>query len=135
MAQLAFIMKWDPSYMGCLNENNLIDYFKTKYLVMELVWDNGENSFDSDMTLKENIDWLHRYHNDPDIPADHLKLTPIKKMYRYKERDFAIVNHGLEKFQKRYKRYFAAKMKHFKSARNIYHRQTHGKYPTFKHKF
>ena len=136
MAQLAFIMKWDPSLHGMSeNENYLIDYFKTKYIVMELVWADGENSFDSDMTLKENIDWLITYHNDPDIDDETLKLTPIKKMYRYKDRDFAILNHGLEKFQCRYKKYYAAKINYFKSARNICHRQIYGKYPTFKHKF
>lgn len=133
---LAFIMKWDPSIHGTSdNESYLIDYFKTKYLVMELVWEDGENSFDSDMTLEENIDWLHRYHDDPGIPAEHLKLVPIKKTYRYEERDFAIINYGLEKFQRRYKNYYNAKMNHFKSMRNIYHRQVHGKYPTFKHTF
>ena len=56
-------------------------------------------------------------------------------MYRYKERDFAIINYGLEKFQRRYKKYYAAKMNYFKSIHNICHRQIYGKYPTFKHKF
>tara|TARA_A100001015_G_C14894265_1_gene673742 strand:+ start:595 stop:1002 length:408 start_codon:yes stop_codon:yes gene_type:complete len=133
---LAFIMKWDPSIHGISdNEKDLINYFKTKYLLMELVWGDGENSFDSDMSLEDNIDWLNRYHDNPDIPNEHLKLVPIKKMYRYKERDFAIVNYGLEKFQKRYKKYFAAKMKHFKNTRNICHRQIYGKYPIFKPTF
>ena len=133
---LAFIMKWDPSIHGASdNETNLIDYFKTKFLVMELVWGDGENSFDSNMSLEENINWLHRYHNDPDIPDEHLKLVPIKKMYRYKDRDFAVINYGLEKFQLRYKNYYAAKMRHFKSMRNIYHKQIHGKYPKFQHVF
>ena len=97
-------MKWDPYIHGASdNETNLIDYFKTKFLVMELVWGDGENSFDSNMSLEENINWLHRYHNDPDIPDEHLKLVPVKKIYRYKDRDFAVINYGLEKFQRRYK--------------------------------
>ena len=34
MAQLAFIMKWDPSLHGMSeDENHLIDYFKTKYSI------------------------------------------------------------------------------------------------------
>ena len=136
MSKLAFIMKWDPSIHGSSdNESHLIDYFKTKYLVMELVWGDGPDSFDSDMTLEENIDWLHRYHDDPDISNDQLKLVPIKKMYRYKDRDFAVVNYGLEDFQKRFKKYYAAKIKHFKSIRNINHRTIYGKYPKFNHKF
>lgn len=133
---LAFIMKWDQSIHGVShNETNLINYFKTKFLVMELVWGDGENSFDSNMSLEENINWLHRYHNDPDIPNEHLKLVPIKKTYRYKDRDFAVINYGLEKFQRRYKKYYDAKMKYFKSMRNIYHRQVHGKYPKFQYVF
>ena len=131
---LAFIMKWDPSIHGISdNENDLINYFKTKFLVMELVWGDGENSFDSDMSLEDNIIWYQHYHNR--TQNYNYKLVPIKKTYRYKDRDFAIINYGLEKFQRRYKKYYAAKMIHFKSLRNIYYKQIHSKYPKFKYKF
>lgn len=131
---LAFIMKWDPSIHGISdNENDLINYFKTKFLVMELVWGDGENSFDSDMSLEDNIIWYQHYHNRTQNYT--YKLVPIKKTYRYKDRDFAIINYGLEKFQRRYKKYYAAKMIHFKSLRNIYYKQIHSKYPKFKYKF
>ena len=135
MSNLAFIMKWDQSIHGSDdNEIHLIDYFKTKYLVLELVWGEGENSFDYDMTLQDNIEWLHKYHDDPSIPNEHLKLVPIKNMYRYHDRDFAVINFGLEKFQLHFKKYYKQKMKYLRSAQNLNYRQVHGKYPKFKFK-
>ena len=59
MPNLAFLMKWDPSIHGSSSdEGPYINYLKTKYLVMELVWGEGENSFDADMTLEENIECI-----------------------------------------------------------------------------
>ena len=130
MPNLAFLMKWDPSIHGSSSdEGPYINYLKTKYLVMELVWGDGEDSFDADMTLQENIEWLNKYHDDPCIEPETLKLCIIRNMYRYKDRDFGNINYGLEKIQRHWKNYYKRRMAFLKSIKNLNYRQSNGKYP------
>ena len=129
MSNLAFLMKWDPFLHGSSSdEEEYINYFKTKYLVMELVWGEDENSFDANMTLEDNTEWLNKYN---DLEGEGLlKLCIIRNMYRYKDRDFGNISYGLEKFQRHWKNYYKRRMAFLKSIKNLNYRQSYGKYPS-----
>jgi len=134
MASLAFVMKWEPSIHGYnSDEIDYLKYLQTKEFVIERVWCN-DHVVDDNMSLIDNINWLNKWRDKCMPTTPELRLCPIKNMYRYKDRDFAVMNHGLETFQKHWKKYWKGKMQFFKSVKNLKYRETHGNYPLFNKK-
>ena len=124
MAKLALIQKWNPSDHGASSTEGIyLPYLQTKYLVHRVATSANERC---------SIIWSDSHETDirrampdegwPDgyIPAEvseyfaelpHCRRSahPIKKVYRYRDRDFAVLNYGLEKFQRIWRNYYTRK--------------------------
>ena len=124
MSILSFIIKWDPTMHGSSsNETSYINFMKTKFIIISTIW---QEEYDNE-TFDEVLNWFNIYKAHGDI-----KLCVIKKMYRYRGRDFAIENFGINKIQKLWRNYYTKKIIFMKSIKNLKYREIHGKYPKSK---
>ena len=120
--QLAFTMKFNPNIHGIYPyEQRYLKYMRCKYFVMETIdlWAEGEN-------ITSIINWYNQQN------IFDLKLTLIKSNYKFLGRDFAIVSHTLENFQRKYKKYYKNKMAYYKNPRNIRKREILGYFPKYR---
>ena len=113
MAKLALIQKWNPSDHGASStEGTYLPYLQTKYLVHGVatsVYMHREiMHIDSSMTELLRRPELVAVQLDR-LPHCRHFAHPIKKVYRYRDRDFAVLNYGLEKFQRIWRNYYTRK--------------------------
>ena len=138
--KIGVISNWSPQTHGydSSNETHLVNYFKTKKLLLE---EFTEEDYDSDVIemvaflemIKQTMMDLHCIR---DIEAfKSIKIILYEKSYIYEDREFVSnFNNGINKIQKIWREYHKQKMKHYKSLKNIRHRQLYGKFPKFKFK-
>lgn len=115
---LIITSKWEPHIHGWeYEENHLINYMKRKYFVYH------EISLDLD-TIPEIIEFIENNTNED----ENIQLKIAKSTYIFKNRVFAIINNGIDIFQKKYKNYYKQKMAYCKNPRNLRLREITGKF-------
>jgi hypothetical protein len=127
---LALTMKYDPYIHGVYpTEQKYIELMKYKNFVITEI-----NYMCNTSCITEVYEWINFI---DDIPEHNntLNISIIKSIYTYKDREFAILNHGLEKFQKKYKSYYTKKMNHYKNPHSLLKRQQTGSFPLYKNKY
>ncbi len=122
---LAIYQKWNKDGHGAKDdEEDYIDYFKTKNLVM-LSYSKEELIYDG---LIESLNFIHQVRTTYMAPSDYeYEINPVV-MYRYKNRDFCIKHKGLEKFQKLWRKFHYQTMPRYKNIRNLRYRSIYGKF-------
>ena len=119
MAKLALIQKWNPTDHGASSTEGIyLPYLQTKYLVIRVA------NTRSDHIMLVSIGCLHAEHGLGEVQRALGLASPrvvhiIKKMYRYRDRDFAVLNYGLEKFQRIWRNYYA-RLAHLKKYQRIW---------------
>ena len=121
--KLAIIKKWDTSFDGdTRNIRSSVDYLKTKnFIIYSWHIEGGNDVFVED--FKEFIsiyNYIKKEH-------DNYKLTIIND-YNYINRDFCNVNYHFENFLKKCKKYYATKIRFYKSPKSHLYRQIYGKF-------
>ena len=122
---LAIYQKWNKDGHGANpEEENYINYFKTKKLVM-LSYSKEDLIYDG---LIESLNFVHEIRMRSLSPSDlPYEISPVV-MYRYKNRDFCFNHKGLEKFQKLWRNFHYKIMPRYKNIRNLQHRSIYGKF-------
>ena len=114
MAKLALIQKWNPTDHGASSTEGIyLPYLQTKYLVHAVA-----NTRHHCCRLVD-IAPLQKEFTRAGIFATPRVVHIIKKMYRYRDRDFAVLNYGLEKFQRIWRNYYA-RLAHLKKYQRIW---------------
>jgi hypothetical protein len=122
---LAIYQKWNKDGHGAKDEEeNYINYFKTKKLVM-LSYSKEELIYDG---LIESLNFIHEVRMRSLASSDFpYEISPVV-MYRYKNRDFCIKHNGVEKFQKLWRKFHYKTMPRYKNIRNLQYRSIYGKF-------
>jgi len=122
---LAIYQRWNKDGHGAKDEEeNYIDYFKTKNLVM-LSYTKEELIYDG---LINSIDFIHQVRSRAMAPSDYeYEISPVV-MYRYMNRDFCMKHNGVEKFQKLWRKFHYQTMPRYKNIRNLQYRSIYGKF-------
>lgn len=122
---LAIYQKWHKEGHGVTpEEENYINYFKTKNLVM-LSYTKEELIYDG---VIDSLNFVHHVRQNHMAPSDYqYEINPVV-MYRYKDRDFCVKHKGLEKFQKLWRKFHYQTMPRYKNIRNLQHRSIYGKF-------
>ena len=116
MAKLALIQKWNPTDHGASSTEGIyLPYLQTKYLVYRVANTRRQH------IMLVSIGCALA---DGEVQRALGRATPrrahiIKKMYRYRDRDFAVLNYGLEKFQRIWRNYYA-RLTHLKKYQRIW---------------
>ena len=115
---LIITTKWKPHIHGWeYEENHLINYMKQKYFVCYQI-DHDESS------VPEWIEFIENNTNE----NENIELKIAKSTYTYNNRMFAVINNGIEIFQKKYKNYYKQKMAYCKNPRNLSNREITGRF-------
>ena len=117
MAKLALIQKWNPSDHGASStEGTYLPYLQTKYLVRDVATSAYRrceilhvDSSISDALPPPRCRCRFCAAGAALAAARRIFAHPIKKVYRYRDRDFAVLNYGLEKFQRIWRNYYTRK--------------------------
>ena len=121
---LAIYQRWNKDGHGAKDEEeNYIDYFKTKNLVM-LSYTKEDLIYDG---LIDSIDFIHQVCVDASSQDYEYEISPVV-MYRYMNRDFCIKHNGVEKFQKLWRKFHYQTMPRYKNIRNLQYRSIYGKF-------
>jgi hypothetical protein len=121
--KLAIIKKWDTSFDGdTRNIRSSVDYLKTKNFIIYSWHIDNEN----DVVIEDFKEFISIY-NYIKKGHDNYKLTIIND-YNYINRDFCNVNYNFEHFLKKCKKYYATKIRFYKSPKSHLYRQIYGKF-------
>lgn len=132
---LAIIEKWKPITHGftCPPDNHYsINIMKNLYFIL-IRWEYNDHTdpinflneyVDCISTLTTNFNTSNRHRRD-------FNIVILKGQFRYKDRDFAIVNQSFLKFICKCKNYYKNKLLHYKNIHNLLHRNIYGRFPSY----
>ena len=129
--RLAVFGKWNESHGHDADESpEIINSMKKKNLLFydEQPIDSDDEDQDESTPIQD-IDYIK--YLCAECPYEY-EIGIISVSYLYHDRLFGIKQFGINKIQKMWREYYKQKMKHYKSLKNIRHRQLYGKFPKFK---
>lgn len=134
MQGLFITQKWSSIFGFDDDDVRSINYMATKNFILamkdtkEYYQSLGIDNYQENCKT-EDIIKLYNEMNNNKYQYD-IKII-VGKYYYYKERIFCRKNNSFENFISKVKKYYANKIKHYKSIKSLSYRRIHGKYPRF----
>ena len=132
---LAIIEKWKPfthGYTSPPDNHYSINIMKNLYFIL-IRWEHNEHT-DPIGFLNEYVECISTLttnFNTSNHPHRDFNIVILKGQFRYKDRDFAIVNQSFLKFICKCKNYYKNKLLHYKNIHNLLHRNIYGRFPSY----